>query len=161
MRGVLMSSVMTLMLTSSAYAAEDTPVMALTPAISAMALAEGAQQVVRSETLFRVERPRTARPLLLPSLYVASAGLQAYDAYSTLNALKLGGVEQNPFMKGITKNPAAFIAVKAAVTTASIVAAEKLWRDNNRWGAIGLMIASNSLMAIVAAHNASVVSRLR
>jgi hypothetical protein len=98
---------------------------------------------------------------VLPSLYIASAGLQAYDAYSTLSALKLGGVEQNPFMKGITKSPAAFIAVKAGVTAASIVAAEKLWRDNKRWGAIGLMIASNSLMAIVAAHNASVVSRLR
>jgi hypothetical protein len=40
------------------------------------------------------------RPSMLPGLYATSAALQGYDAFSTLNALKNGGQEANPFMKG-------------------------------------------------------------
>jgi hypothetical protein len=64
-------------------------------------------------------------------------------------------------MKGVVRNPAAFVAVKAGVTVASVAAAEKLWRNNHRVGAIGLMIASNAMMGFVAAHNASVLSTLK
>ncbi|MEQ1730574.1 MAG: hypothetical protein ABL982_19575, partial [Vicinamibacterales bacterium] len=39
---------------------------------------------------------RLRRPSLLPSLYVGSAVLQGYDAYSTLTVLKHGGDEANP-----------------------------------------------------------------
>jgi hypothetical protein len=64
-------------------------------------------------------------------------------------------------MSGITKNPAAFVAMKAGVTTASIMAAERLWKTNHRMGAIGLMIASNAMMGVVAAHNSRVLSTLK
>ena len=64
-------------------------------------------------------------------------------------------------MKGITKSPLAFIGLKAGVTTMSIMAAERMWKTDNRMGAVLTMIASNSLMAIVAAHNASVLQRVR
>ncbi len=47
------------------------------------------------------------------------------------------------------------------ITTVSIVAAERLWKNNNRLGAVLLMAASNGLMAYVAAHNASVLARVR
>jgi hypothetical protein len=46
------------------------------------------------------------------------------------------------------------------VTAASILAAEQLWKGNHRAGAIGLMIASNVMMGMVAAHNARVLSSL-
>ncbi len=104
---------------------------------------------------------RIRRPSALPSLYMASAALQGYDAYSTLRALQGGAVEANPLMQHVVKSPAAFIGVKASVTVLSIVAAEKMWKRGNRMGAIGVMVASNVAMGFVAANNARVLSSLR
>jgi hypothetical protein len=101
------------------------------------------------------------RPAVLPALYVGSALLQAFDAYSTMKAINLGGTEANPLMKGAASNPGAMIGVKAAVTTASILAAERMWKNHNPTGAIVTMVASNGFMAWVAMHNASVVSGLQ
>jgi hypothetical protein len=102
--------------------------------------------------------PISRRPSILPALYGGSAALQAFDAYSTLKALNGGAVEANPLMKGATSNPAVFIGVKATVAAASILAAERLWHDHHRVAAIAMMAASNGIMAVVAAHNASVLS---
>ena len=101
------------------------------------------------------------RPSLLPTMYATSAFLQGYDAFSTLKALKNGGREANPFMQAIVSHPAALIAVKAGVTTASIMAAEQLWKGNHRLGAIGLMVASNAFMGAVAVNNSRVLSTLK
>jgi len=100
--------------------------------------------------------PRESRPLALPPLYTAFAALQVYDVYSTLKGVKSGAVEANPITTGVAAHPAAFFAVKASVTAASIYAAERLWRDHHREQAIAIMVASNSVMAIVAARNAAV-----
>jgi hypothetical protein len=161
----LLTSVLSMLLltSASAIAADERPSAALlSPAavIAAAALADAPQLAVGFNTALNYA-PAPRRPLVLPALYAASAGLQAFDAYSTLSVLKLGGVEQNPFMKSVVRNPAAFVAVKAGITVASVAAAERLWRGNHRIGAIGLMVASNAMMGIVAAHNASVLSRLR
>lgn len=104
---------------------------------------------------------RFRRPAALPALYVASAGLQGYDAYSTLNALKNGGVEANPLMKNVVSHPAAFVALKATVAVTSIMAAERMWKNGNRLGAVGVMVASNVAMGLVAANNARVLSSLK
>ena len=104
---------------------------------------------------------RLRRPALLPSLYIASAALQGYDAYSTLAVLKHGGVEANPLMKNVTKSPIAFVALKATVAATSIMAAEKMWKNGNRIGAIGVMVASNVAMGFVAANNARVLASVR
>ena len=102
-----------------------------------------------------------ARPSILPALYAGSAILQAYDAYSTLKALNLGGVEANPIAQGVVGNPALFIGVKAAVASASILAAERMWKNHHRVAAIATMVATNSLMAMVAANNAKVINTLQ
>jgi len=102
-----------------------------------------------------------SRPAILPALYAGSAALQAYDAYSTLKALNLGGVEANPVAKTVVGNPALFIGVKAAVSAASIMAAEKMWKNHHRMAAIATMAATNSIMAMVAAHNAGVINQLQ
>ena len=102
-----------------------------------------------------------ARPSILPALYAGSAVLQAYDAYSTLKALKLGAVEANPIAQGVVGNPALFIGVKAAVSAASIMAAEKMWKNHHRVAAIATMVATNSIMAMVAANNAKVIGQLQ
>ena len=161
MRRFLVTSMLGLLLgTSPAFAAEaDTVVAPVAPvlSLSAASLAEARLPVVTTPR--RVQG--AARPSLLPALYVGSAVLQGYDAYSTLTALKGGATEANPMMKAVTKSPAAFVAVKAGVTAASILAAEHLWKNHNRVGAIVTMIASNSFMAYVAAHNARVIGRLQ
>ena len=160
MRRTLVGSLVGLLLmTSSAFAADEDTTTTVTPAIAA-----AATTLVRPDLAANINlAPRIAphRPLVLPSLYAGSAFLQGYDAYSTLTALKNGGTEANPLMKGITKSPVAFIGLKAGVTMMSIMAAERMWKDNNRLGAVLTMVASNGFMAVVAAHNASVLQRVK
>jgi hypothetical protein len=160
MRRTLVGSLVGLLLmTSSVFAADDKTTTTVTPAMAA-----AATTLVRPDLAATITvAPRTAprRPLMLPSLYAGSAFLQGYDAYSTLTALKNGGTEANPLMKGITKSPVAFIGLKAGVTMMSIMAAERMWKDNNRLGAVLTMVASNGFMAVVAAHNASVLQRVK
>ena len=105
-------------------------------------------------------RPRH-RPWPLPILYGSSAFLNAYDAYLTLTGLEAGASEANPFMKPITDKPAAFIAVKAGLTAASIVGAEQLWKDHHRKSAVAVMVLSNAIMVAIAAQNTSVVQRIK
>ena len=161
MRRTLVGSLVGLLLTtSSVFAADDDTTTTVTPAIAAAATTLARPDLAANITI----APRTAaphRPLVLPSLYAGSAFLQGYDAYSTLAALKHGGTEANPLMKGITKSPVAFIGLKAGVTTMSIMAAERMWKDNNRIGAVLTMVASNGFMAMVAAHNAAVLQRVK
>ncbi len=107
----------------------------------------------------RVERA-LSRPAALPALYVSLAGLQAYDVFSTRQALSSGAREVNPMMSGVVGNPAAFWAVKATVTAGTIFAAERLWKNNNKAAAIALMVASNSVAAIVASRNARTLRQL-
>jgi hypothetical protein len=104
---------------------------------------------------------RSERSLILPSLYVSLAALQAFDAYTTFKGLDRGATEGNPLMQDVTRHPAAFVALKAGVTGVSIYAAERLWRQNRKKSAIIMMLASNGLMAWVASHNAAVIRGLR
>jgi len=101
------------------------------------------------------------RPWPLPALYGSSAFLQGYDAYLTLTALKRGASEVNPILKPISGNPVAFIAVKAGLTAASFVGAERLWKDNHRLSAVALMVASNAMMVVVTAHNNAVLQGIK
>jgi hypothetical protein len=98
---------------------------------------------------------------LLPVLYGTLAGLQAYDGWSTVNAVRLGAREANPAVAGIATNSHAMWAVKTGATLVSIYAAERLWRRHRRMEAIVTMLAVNSVMAAVAAHNASVMRGLK
>lgn len=132
-------------------------------------IADQAVAVVSTATValqpLPIARPQTAirrtRSLVLPSLYVSLSALQAYDVYSTLTAMRHGASEANPVMRGVVGNPTAFVAMKAGVTGVSIYASERLWRQNRKKSAVLLMVASNGLMAYVAAHNASVLRAVR
>ena len=101
-----------------------------------------------------------SRPKLLPALYVSYAALQAFDVWSTKQALSLGAREANPLMQGVVGNTGAMVAMKAAVAVGTIVAAERLWKTN-KTAAIAVMVASNSVAAIVAARNARTIGQLR
>ena len=160
MRRLLIATLLGATLCTPAFAADasDTQPAALVIAPTAIA---AATSPAASLDLATRSNWKYGRPTILPALYVTSAALQGYDAYSTLTALKNGGREVNPLMQGIVKRPAAFVAMKAGVTMASIMAAESLWKNHHRFGAIGLMVASNLMMGVVAKHNAQVLSTLK
>ena len=161
MRRTLVGSLVgLLLLSSSVFAADDETTATVTPAMAAAAATLARPDLTANLNV----APRMAvrrRPLALPSLYAGSVFLQSYDAYSTLSALSNGGTEANPLMKGITKSPVAFIGLKAGVTVMSIMAAERMWKDNNRVGAVLTMVATNGFMAAVAAHNTAVLHRVQ
>ncbi len=128
---------------------------------NAAAAAVAAMPATAVAPLTQIQIRVDTRPSALPALYVSLAALQGYDVYSTLRAVKQGAVEVNPMMRGVVGNSAAFVAVKGAATFASIYAAERLWRDDHRVAAIVLMAATTGTMAVIAAHNTSVLRAQR
>lgn len=108
-----------------------------------------------------LEVPKARRGNLLPSLYISFAGLNAYDAYATLTGVSRGATEQNVMMRGAVRSPAAVWAIKGGVTAGAILASERLWPSGHRAQAIGMMIASNVVMTVVAAHNQRVLGQQR
>jgi hypothetical protein len=162
MRRVLAAVVMGLLVTSSSvFAADEETATTLTPAVAAAATTLAQRPDLASAINLAAQFRAPHRPVVLPVLYAGSAFLQGYDAYSTLTALKSGASEANPLMRGVTKSPAAFVALKAGITAASIMGAERMWKNDHRIAAVMMMIASNSMMAAVAAHNSSVLQRVK
>src|SRR5262249_40517086 len=147
MRRTLVGSLVgLLLLSSSVFAADDDTTTTVTPAMAAAATTLARPDLTANLNV----APRIAvrrRPLALPSLYAGSVFLQSYDAYSTLSALRSGGTEANPLMKGITESPGAFIGLKAGVTMMSIMGAEWLWDDKDRLRAGLTMRAKERILA--------------
>lgn len=137
-------------------AAVPASVVGLAATIAAAPLAIDVDQALPS-----VRTPRLGRGSMLPALYVSLSALNALDAHATTTGVRRGAVEANPLMRGVAGNPAATWAVKGGVTAATIVVAERLWRQNRRASAVAVMIVSNGLMAAVAARNASVLQQTR
>ena len=123
--------------------------------------ADAAATVYFDSSLPAVKFGAETRGAVLPSLYVSLAGLNALDAYTTSKGLALGAAEGNPLMRGVASSPAMLWAVKGGVTAGSVFLAERMWRKNNKVGAIAVMAVSNGMMAVVAARNASVIRTLR
>jgi hypothetical protein len=164
MRRLVVATILGLTLATPTFAADaDAPLASLAAsATAAVTTASNTAPTTKAEAdTDAYQRFTYGRPSLLPAMYMASAALQGYDAFSTMKALKSGGREANPFMQSLVQHPAAFIAMKAGVTTASIMAAEQLWKGNHRLGAIGLMLASNAMMSAVAINNQRVLSSLK
>jgi hypothetical protein len=135
--------------------AADT-VAALTPSIAVAATA-----AAETAAVGMAEAPSTKRPASLFALYGGFAALQAYDAYSTLAAVKAGGLELNPMLGGVARKPGAMIALKSAVTVASIAAADRLWKKGRKKQAVVMLAATSAAMTVVAINNHSVLKKLR
>lgn len=161
MRRLLFATLLGVALSTPAFAADATDTLPAALVIAPTTIAAASSSVAANVDVATRSDWKYGRPSMLPALYATSAALQGFDAYSTLTALKNGGREANPLMKGITKSPVAFVAMKAGVTMASIMASEQLWKTHHRVGAIGLMVASNLMMGVVAKHNAQVLSNLK
>jgi hypothetical protein len=101
-------------------------------------------------TLWSMSQAPKKRPTMLPVLYGTYGMLAAADIVSTKKAINNGAYEANPLAKG--GNLGSTIAIKAGTGAATFFAAEKLWKKS-RVGAIALMVAANSLSAVVVSHN--------
>jgi hypothetical protein len=97
---------------------------------------------------------------MLKSLYASTAVMQALDVHSTMSVLNRGGGEANPLMSGVVRNKAAFIGVKAAVATGTILAAREIGK-RNKVAAIATLVGINSVYALVVQHNYRVARSLR
>ena len=102
--------------------------------------------------------PETPRPQPLVPLYVSFATLEALDVASTSRVLEMGGRESNPIVASVWGSPVALAALKAGTAAGLILAAERLRRDHPK-AALILMIAGNSGMAAIVAHNYAVARR--
>ena len=153
------SSVVVLFLMNSAGSAMASDEIAPARAAAEKRATQSTTEVLRLEL---VEAPRTAtRGALLPSLYVTLGGLNAYDAYSTTRGTARLATESNGVVGGAAGSPVAMWAIKGGVTVGSIVVSERLWRSGHRAQAVGMMIAANSLMAVVGARNSSMLRNQR
>ena len=123
---------------------------------SSPAAAAGATAAQPAPLLTHVQQKR---PAAMVSLYSGFAAMQALDYVTTTRALSSGaGSEANPLMAPVAGNPAAFLALKAGSVVGVVWAGEKLWKKN-RVGAVVFMVAMDSAMATIAAHNYSITRR--
>ena len=94
----------------------------------------------------------SGRPLYL-ALTTAFVGLQALDTVTTLHGIHHGSaVEANPFVGGLAQHPAAFVAVKSALTAATVVSMNSLSKKHPK-GALIAMLALNAGSAFVVRSN--------
>jgi Domain of unknown function (DUF5658) len=160
MKRIAAAMILTLGVSSLPASAAETRDAETAPAVAAADQTLPAPVVARRAPVKLDWYEAHSRPMALAPLYASFASLQAFDVYSTQRALSNGAHEANPMMKTVVGNPAVFWTVKAAATVAPMMAAERLWKTN-RVAAIAVMVASNGVMAAVAAHNASVIKQLR
>ena len=144
---------------SSSIAAEEETTTTQMPA--AITIAASASPRVAFESATSATERSPGRPIVLPGLYAGFITLQALDTSYTLRSVPLLAREANPLMRGVTKYPAAFVALKAGLTIGAIMNAERLWKEDHRVAAIVLMAASNGLMAVVVSRNASTLRQAR
>ena len=148
-------------------------VVTLAAALTGAAAVAGAQEAVAAAASFVADGPtatddvavpsapaRTPHGILRPALYASFAGLQAYDAYTTIVGIDRGAAERNPLARSLAAHPAALFVAKATLTATSIGATEYLWRRHRRRAAIAALFVSNGIAAAVAAHNAMVLRRM-
>ena len=102
MRRLLCATILGAALISPAYAADaddaKAPALSVTPAMLAAAVTPAPAPAANADLGTR-STFKYGRPSMLPALYATSAALQGYDAYSTLTALKSGGVEAKAVLK--------------------------------------------------------------
>jgi len=149
--------VASLAIAPTAYAQQSDLSAASVSSEAAPAVAAGATAVQPAPLL--THAPQQKRPAAMVPLYTGFAAVQILDYTSTMQALSSGaGREGNPVMAPLAGSPAAMFAVKAASVAGVVWAGEKLWKKN-RVGAIVFMVAMDSAMATVVAHNYSVAHR--
>lgn len=115
---------------------------------------------VRAHTPNVIAPPSKSRRVLVPAMYAGLVTLQTLDTHSTLKAVDAGLSETNPVMRWATGHPVAFVSMKAAATTATILMAEKI-RKKHPKRAVVFLAAINATYALIVTHNYRAVSSAR
>jgi hypothetical protein len=139
--------------------AQERPALDIAAAVSASLATPVRAAEQLPSTLLRPE-PASHPSALMTSLYASTVAMQVLDVHSTLTAFSAGAVEANPLMTGVTKNPWAFVALKAGVATSTVLAARNMAK-RNKVAAVATLIAVNSAYAMIVQHNYRVANRLR
>jgi hypothetical protein len=96
-------------------------------------------------------------PALRVSLAATFVGLQAVDTATTIHAVRSGmAVEANPFVGDLANHPVALVAVKSALTTATVLSMRGLSKKHPKGAAIA-MVALNAASALVVRSNVAIV----
>jgi hypothetical protein len=116
----------------------------------------GSASAVHAQSL-QTSEPLPPSPWSAPALHIslttAFVGLQALDVATTLRGVKNGSaVEANPLMAGLANRPMALVAVKSALTAATVASVHGLSRKHPK-GAVLALIALNVGSAFVVRSN--------
>ena len=99
------------------------------------------------------ERPPSK---IFTALAATYAGLNALDVVTTERVIQSGrGVEANPLMAPLVRNPYAFSLTKAATTASTIVVMRRIARKHPV-AAVVFWVAADVGLGLVVAHNARV-----
>lgn len=106
-----------------------------------------------------LEQRSASRKGLNPFLLIAPAAAQAFDAYSTQQALRAGGREGNPAMAGVVDNPVKLYGTKLLFAAGTAAAAQALAKSGHR--TLGKIVAGFGTAAPLAAgiHNMELAGR--
>ena len=111
-----------------------------------------------TSTVRAEEANKWASTPLRASLAGTFATLQVLDVVSTVNAVSSGrGVEANPMVGGLAEHPAAFAAVKGAMTAATLVAMHRYSKKHPK-AAVITMIAFNIGYSYIVSSNFRIAS---
>ncbi len=147
-------------LRSSAFAQEiDATEMPAAVRIQAADLLElpAPSRIIRDTTS---SQPATgwSAPALHASLAVTFVGLQAVDVATTLHAVRSGkGVEANLLVGGLANHPAALIAVKGALTAATVLSINSFSKKHPK-SAVFAMIGLNAASAVIVGSNFAIIA---
>ena len=135
----------------------------LTRGVLLSAMAIGLSAPARAQQVFEEPKPLAptgwSAPALHVSLSTSFAALQALDVATTLRAVHTGsGVEANPLLGGLSKQPAALIGLKAGLTAATIASVHGLSKSHPK-AAVLTMIGLNVGSAFVVRSNLGVAAR--
>lgn len=145
--------------TTSTFAQEPVGIRAaMIDAARALPSAQGAQMAAGSTV--GVERSSGRPSFLMQSLYATTIVVQGLDAHSTFRAIDAGGKEGNPLVGSLAERRPAFLALKGAISTATIYAARDLSK-RHKVAAVLTLIGINSAYAALIANNYRVVAHMK
>jgi hypothetical protein len=157
---IVLLTLMAVGLRSAAFAqaldALESPAIARTQVLELPEPPAPRLQIRESATL---SRPTGwSAPALHASLAATFVGLQAVDVATTLHAVRSGkGIEANPLVGGLANHPAAFVAVKGALVTATVLSINSLSKKHPK-GAVFAMIGLNAASAWIVRSNVNIVT---
>src|SRR5262245_56940537 len=120
----------------------------------------GGQVQADTTKVRRIQEQQLTGPfkVTFTSLYAATFAIQAFDVDSTIKAITRGGIERNPIMAPLSKNPLAFLAIKTGGTAAVLYATHRAARQH-KLAAVAARVALNTSYFFIVRNNYAIARR--